>query len=217
MYATSASPSSSSSQPGRGMVKKQAGRVQHAAEGRRDHRDQSPRERRADRRSPLDGEDDALMGHAAARRSGSTNGWRGPRDRGCRACACAGTTRRSSSPSPATRMTCSSSPNRATASARRCTSIHARRGAPWREDVQLNDAKGKLAGARVCDGYQLMLISTGGTVIRMSVDEIKRLGGGATGVCRSSGTARRCRASPRSSAEDVVESRRRGRSGCRSG
>ena len=49
--------------------------------------------------------------------------------------------------------------------------------------VQLTDAKGKLAGARVVrDGYQVMLISTGGTVIRMAVDEIKRLGRATQGV-----------------------------------
>jgi DNA gyrase subunit A len=49
--------------------------------------------------------------------------------------------------------------------------------------VQLTDAKGKLAGARVVrEGYQVMLISTGGTVIRMSVDEIKRLGRATQGV-----------------------------------
>ena len=32
------------------------------------------------------------------------------------------------------------------------------------------------------DGYQVMLISTGGTVIRMPVDEIKRLGRSTQGV-----------------------------------
>ena len=49
--------------------------------------------------------------------------------------------------------------------------------------IQLTDAKGKLAGARVVrDGYQLMLISTGGTVIKMAVDEIKRLGRATQGV-----------------------------------
>ena len=33
--------------------------------------------------------------------------------------------------------------------------------------VQLTEARGQLAGARVVrDGYQVMLISTGGTVIR---------------------------------------------------
>ena len=51
------------------------------------------------------------------------------------------------------------------------------RGGLGVKTVQLTDAKGKLAGARIVrDGYQLMLISTGGTVIKMSVDEIKRLG-----------------------------------------
>ncbi|MGE5272455.1 MAG: DNA gyrase subunit A [Verrucomicrobiota bacterium] len=57
------------------------------------------------------------------------------------------------------------------------------RGGLGVKTVQLTDAKGKLAGARVVrDGYQLMLISTGGTVIRMSVDEIKRLGRATQGV-----------------------------------
>src|SRR5207253_9699388 len=49
--------------------------------------------------------------------------------------------------------------------------------------VQLAEAKGKLAGARVVrDGYQVMLISTGGTVIRMPVEEVKRLGRSTQGV-----------------------------------
>jgi len=57
------------------------------------------------------------------------------------------------------------------------------RGGLGVKTVQLTTAKGKLAGARVVrDGYQLMLISTGGTVIRMSVDEIKRLGRATQGV-----------------------------------
>jgi len=57
------------------------------------------------------------------------------------------------------------------------------RGGLGVKTVQLTDAKGKLAGARIVrDGYQLMLISTGGTVIRMAVDEIKRLGRATQGV-----------------------------------
>jgi DNA gyrase subunit A len=57
------------------------------------------------------------------------------------------------------------------------------RGGLGVKTVQLTDAKGHLAGARIVrDGYQLMLISTGGTVIRMSVDEIKRLGRATQGV-----------------------------------
>jgi DNA gyrase subunit A len=49
--------------------------------------------------------------------------------------------------------------------------------------VQLTEAKGKLAGARVVrDGYQVMLISTGGTVIRMPVDGIRRAGRSTQGV-----------------------------------
>ena len=57
------------------------------------------------------------------------------------------------------------------------------RGGLGVKTVQLTDAKGKLAGARVVrEGYQVMLISTGGTVIRMAVDEIKRLGRATQGV-----------------------------------
>jgi DNA gyrase subunit A len=57
------------------------------------------------------------------------------------------------------------------------------RGGLGVKTIQLTDAKGKLAGSRIVrDGYQVMLISTGGTVIRMSVDEIKRLGRATQGV-----------------------------------
>jgi DNA gyrase subunit A len=49
--------------------------------------------------------------------------------------------------------------------------------------AQLTEAKGKLAGARVVrDGYQVMLISTGGTVIRMPVEGIRRAGRATQGV-----------------------------------
>ena len=57
------------------------------------------------------------------------------------------------------------------------------RGGLGVKTVQLTEAKGQLAGARVVrDGYQVMLISTGGTVIRMPVDEIKRTGRATQGV-----------------------------------
>jgi DNA gyrase subunit A len=57
------------------------------------------------------------------------------------------------------------------------------RGGLGVKTIQLTDAKGKLAGSRVVrDGYQLMLISTGGTVIKMAVDEIKRMGRATQGV-----------------------------------
>jgi DNA gyrase subunit A len=57
------------------------------------------------------------------------------------------------------------------------------RGGLGVKTVQLTDAKGKLAGARVVrDGYAVMLISTSGTVIRMPVEEIKRLGRSTQGV-----------------------------------
>jgi DNA gyrase subunit A len=57
------------------------------------------------------------------------------------------------------------------------------RGGLGVKTVQLTEAKGKLAGARVVrDGYQVMLISTGGTVIKMSVDDIRRMSRATQGV-----------------------------------
>jgi DNA gyrase subunit A len=57
------------------------------------------------------------------------------------------------------------------------------RGGLGVKTVQLTEAKGQLAGSRVVrDGYQVMLISTGGTVIRMPVDDIKRSGRATQGV-----------------------------------
>jgi DNA gyrase subunit A len=57
------------------------------------------------------------------------------------------------------------------------------RGGLGVKTVQLTESKGQLAGARVVrDGYQVMLISTGGTMIRMPVDEIKRSGRATQGV-----------------------------------
>jgi DNA gyrase subunit A len=57
------------------------------------------------------------------------------------------------------------------------------RGGLGVKTVQLTEARGKLAGARVVrEGYQVMLISTGGTVIKMQVEEVKRLGRSTQGV-----------------------------------
>jgi DNA gyrase subunit A len=57
------------------------------------------------------------------------------------------------------------------------------RGGMGVKTVQLTEARGRLVGARVVrDGYQVMLISTGGTVIRMPVEEVKRLGRATQGV-----------------------------------
>jgi DNA gyrase subunit A len=57
------------------------------------------------------------------------------------------------------------------------------RGGLGVKTVQLTEARGKLAGARVVrEGYQVMLISTGGTVIKMPVEEVKRLGRSTQGV-----------------------------------
>ncbi|HKG42916.1 MAG TPA: DNA gyrase C-terminal beta-propeller domain-containing protein, partial [Gaiellaceae bacterium] len=57
------------------------------------------------------------------------------------------------------------------------------RGGLGVKTVKLTAARGQLAGALpVREGYQVMLISTGGTVIRMPVEEIKRLGRSTQGV-----------------------------------
>jgi len=57
------------------------------------------------------------------------------------------------------------------------------RGGLGVKTVQLTEARGQLAGALpVREGYQVMLISNGGTVIRMPVEEIKRLGRSTQGV-----------------------------------
>jgi DNA gyrase subunit A len=57
------------------------------------------------------------------------------------------------------------------------------RGGMGVKTIQLTEARGHLAGSRVVrEGYQVMLISTGGTVIRMPVSDIKRLGRATQGV-----------------------------------
>ncbi len=57
------------------------------------------------------------------------------------------------------------------------------RGGLGVKTVQLTEARGYLVGSRVVrDGYQVMLISTAGTVIRMPVEEVKRLGRSTQGV-----------------------------------
>jgi DNA gyrase subunit A len=57
------------------------------------------------------------------------------------------------------------------------------RGGLGVKTVQLTEAKGQLAGSRVVrDGYQVMLISDGGTVIRIPVTDVKRLGRSTQGV-----------------------------------
>jgi DNA gyrase subunit A len=49
--------------------------------------------------------------------------------------------------------------------------------------AQLVEGKGHLVGARIVrDGYQVMLISDGGTVIRIPVDGIRRAGRATQGV-----------------------------------
>jgi DNA gyrase subunit A len=57
------------------------------------------------------------------------------------------------------------------------------RGGMGVKTIQLTEARGKLVGARVVrDGYQVMLISTGGTVIKVPVEDVKRLGRSTQGV-----------------------------------
>ncbi len=57
------------------------------------------------------------------------------------------------------------------------------RGTMGVKTVQLVESKGRLAGARIVrDGYQVMLISDGGTVIKIPVDGIRRASRSTQGV-----------------------------------
>ena len=57
------------------------------------------------------------------------------------------------------------------------------RGGMGVKTIQLTEARGFLIGSRVVrDGYQVMLISNGGTVIRIPVEDVKRLGRSTQGV-----------------------------------
>jgi DNA gyrase subunit A len=57
------------------------------------------------------------------------------------------------------------------------------RGTMGVKTAQLTAGKGRLAGARIVrDGYQVMLISDGGTVIKIPVDGIRRAGRATQGV-----------------------------------
>ena len=57
------------------------------------------------------------------------------------------------------------------------------RGGLGVKTVQLTEARGQLAGAQVVrEGHQVMLISTGGTVIRTPADGIKQSGRATQGV-----------------------------------
>jgi DNA gyrase subunit A len=57
------------------------------------------------------------------------------------------------------------------------------RGTMGVKTAQLVEGKGRLAGARIVrEGYQVMLISDGGTVIRIPVDGIRRAGRATQGV-----------------------------------
>src|SRR6266487_345438 len=57
------------------------------------------------------------------------------------------------------------------------------RGGMGVKTVQLTEARGYLVGSRVVrDGYQVMLISTAGTMIKIPVEDVKRLGRSTQGV-----------------------------------
>jgi DNA gyrase subunit A len=57
------------------------------------------------------------------------------------------------------------------------------RGALGVKTIKLTEERGRLVGARVVrDGYQVMMISDGGTMIRMPVDGIRRSGRATQGV-----------------------------------
>ena len=171
-----------------GVVKKtRARRVQHVAEGRRDHRDQDARRRRAVGVRHSSGDDDVLMvsrlGQAIrfseqdVRAMGrDASGVQGMRLRGDDEVISVAIAADDSDLLVVTengygkRTRVSEYPKKG-------------RGGMGVKTVQLTEARGHLAGARVVrDGYQVMLISTGGTVIKMPVEDVKRLGRSTQGV-----------------------------------
>ena len=57
------------------------------------------------------------------------------------------------------------------------------RGSMGVKTVQLTEARGQLAGALVVrDGLQVMLMSNGGTMIKIPVEDVKRMGRATQGV-----------------------------------
>ena len=163
-------------------------RVQHAAQGGRDHRHQAPRRRRAGRRAALLGRrrraDDLPQGPGGALPRGrrtramgrATEGVRGMRLRGDDEVIEIAIAR---DDEDLLVVTENGFGKRTRVGDYRLTG----RGGLGVKTVQLTEARGKLAGARVVhDGLHLMLISTAGTVIRMPVEEVKRLGRATQGV-----------------------------------
>jgi DNA gyrase subunit A len=81
------------------------------------------------------------------------------------------------------------------------------RGGLGVKTVQLTEARGQLVGALgVRSGYQVMLISDGGTVIRIPVEDVKRLGRSTQGVIvmRLRGDERVSTLAPVVESEDAV-------------
>jgi DNA gyrase subunit A len=83
------------------------------------------------------------------------------------------------------------------------------RGGLGVKTVQLTEARGQLVGAltvRPGPGYQIMLISDGGTVIRISVEDVKRLGRSTQGVIvmRLRGDEKVSTLAPVAESEDAV-------------
>jgi DNA gyrase subunit A len=57
------------------------------------------------------------------------------------------------------------------------------RGGLGVKTIRLTEARGRLIGARaVRDGYQVMLISTTGTMIKIPVEDVRRMGRSTQGV-----------------------------------
>ncbi len=83
--------------------------------------------------------------------------------------------------------------------------------------VQLTEARGQLVGARIVrDGYQVMLISNGGTVIKIPVDDVRRLGPLDAGRDRHAAARGRAGLRARAGGRDGRLGGRRGRRRARS-
>ena len=163
-------------------------RVQHAAQGRRDHRDQDARGRRAHRRAPLDGRRRHPDGLAQGPgdplpREGRRARWAAPTSgvAGMRLRAGDEVIEVDIAEDDADLLVVTEN---GYGKRTRVSDYPVKgRGGMGVKTAQLVEGKGSSPGrAIVREGYQVMLISDGGTVIRMPVDGIKRLGRATQGV-----------------------------------
>ena len=199
----------------------EARRVQHAAQGRRDHRDQDARGRRARRAcaTARRGDDVLLVSRKgqAIRFNEKDARAMGRATEGVRGMRCAASDEVIAAEIAADDSDLLVVTENGYGKRTRVSEYPRKgRGGLGVQTVKLTEARGQLAGARVVrDGYQLMLISTGGTVIKMPVEDVKRLGRSTQGVIVMRLARGRDRLDARAGRRQLRRRRRRGRRGPR--